>query len=393
MQTGRTATLVVEPDPGGHHFQAVAAVVSLARLDGPVRLLTSSGATSSSAYEVYLAGATAEGAVSALEPFAEKFPPTTTMIDVAVEQARALEHSVEAVRIVVMDGDQSLKRWWYLAPRRLRTLRRRPQVIFMLTRYPARLRPTDWVGWRLRGPKAALTVLARLTGSLHRAAGFAGREETSRGWIVKRARDPHYATAHADERDRWRAELDLPPDRPLVGVFGEVSERKNVPLILAAIDAAGLDADLVVAGNLTQEVRTWLESLTGDERGRLHVLDGFLPNEQLDRFVAAVDVVPLALTNNGPSGIMGKAAAAGVPVVTCGSTVRAREVTTLGTGRACDFTAESIGAAIREVVSGDFRMPAPPDPVTPQEFAAVILGVDPHRAGPDRAAATKEPRP
>lgn len=382
MDAGRTATVVVEPDPGGHHFQAVAAVVSLARRHGPVHLLTSTGATSSSAFEIYLGDTVRAGDVEPSEPYGEKFPPTRTMIDVAVEHARTMEDAVDAVTLVVMDADQSLKRWWYLAPSRLRTLRRRPRVVFMLTRYPARLRPTDWVGWRLRGPKALLTVLARLTGSLDRAAGFAGREETAAGWIVKRARDPHYASAHADERDRWREELGLPLDTTLVGIFGEVSERKNAPLILEAIDAAGLDAHLVVAGNITQEVQAWIDGLEPHDRDRLHVRGGFLPNEELDMFVAAVDFVPLALTNNGPSGIMGKAAAAGVPVVTCGSTVRAREVRSTGAGRACDFTAGSIGAAMAEVVSPGFRMPPVPEPVTPEEFAAVILGVE----APDRPA-------
>ena len=73
--------------------------------------------------------------------------------------------------------------------------------------------------------------------------------------------------------------------------------------------------------------------------------DGFLSNEVLDKLVASADVVPLAMTLNGPSGIMGKAVAAGVPVVTAGSEVRAREVKALDAG-ACRLNAESIGQAI-----------------------------------------------
>ena len=105
--------------------------------------------------------------------------------------------------------------------------------------------------------------------------------------------------------------------------------------------------------------------------------DEFLDNDVLDRFVASVDVVPLALTNNGPSGIMGKAQAAGVPVVTAGSMVRAREVEATGTGIACDFSAASIGDAMRRATSGGLvRTDAHLSEVTAEEFAMTLLGID-----------------
>ncbi|MET0449016.1 MAG: hypothetical protein ABW004_11435 [Aeromicrobium sp.] len=376
MSLART-TLVIEPIPDGHHFQFVAAVVAVAARSGPVVMLTSTGSTQHPAFSTHLGDVVADGTLVVHEVLDASVPPTADIARVAGEWART--GTAEPVgTIVLMDADQALKRWWFLGPRHLRG-RPRPRVIFMLTRYPTRLALTDLTSWRLRGPKALLVLVARATGTLHRAVGFAGRDDLSEGWLVKRARDPQFNTAHARDRARWRAELGLPPDRRLVGVFGLISARKNAPLILEAIRAAGLDADLVLAGTLEDDVRAWVAGLGEADRSRVIVRDAFLGNDELDHFVAAVDVVPLALTNNGPSGIMGKAHVAGVPVVTTGSLVRAREVRASGAGLSCEFTAESIGEAMRQVLEGPFRMPTRDDaPVSPDEFASILLGVDHH---------------
>src|SRR3546814_12611691 len=107
-------------------------------------------------------------------------------------------------------------------------------------------------------------------------------------------------------------------------------------MILAAMQHAGIDAKLVLAGKVAPEVQEWLDGLAVADRERIIVRHGFLPDDVLDEMVAAVDVVPLALTNNGPSGIMGKALAAEVPVVTAGPQVRAREIRATGGGVAWD---------------------------------------------------------
>jgi hypothetical protein len=106
--------------------------------------------------------------------------------------------------------------------------------------------------------------------------------------------------------------------------------------------------------------------------------DGFLTNELLDKYVAAVDAIPIALTNNGPSGIMGKALAAGVPVVTAGSRVRARELRATDGGVVAELTAESIGMGVREVLQRDPNAPRrnTVPPATADEFARDLLGVD-----------------
>jgi glycosyltransferase involved in cell wall biosynthesis len=365
-------TLLVEPDPNGHRFQAVAHVAQRALEDGDrVEVLTSRDAVTSDAYKVYLSGV----AVHAVEVFDEIYPPTREMLARIVERCR--DSQQDSVRtVVVMDADQTLKRWWYLAPRALRGLSPKPQVVFFLTRYPARLPLSDATQWKLRVSKAVLVGVSRATGTLQRAAGFAGRDDMHRGWLVRRARDPEVCGAHSRDRVALRTELGLPQDRRLVGIFGLISERKNARLVLDSLRGADVDADLLLAGSIEPEVKAWLDALPPADRARVITFDGFLDNALLDKLVAAVDVAPIALTNNGPSGIMGKALAAGVPVVSAGSRVRARELRATGGGELAELDEASLGAAIRRVLAppGDAPLRSSVPPATAEEFATVVLG-------------------
>ncbi len=361
-------TILVEPFPNGHRPQTVALVADVVSEQADVLILTSQGASDDPGWIEYLG----DSGYRVAEVFDTTFPSTRELAREVAAACRA-----EAVdRVVVLDADQALKRWWFEAPRAF-ARRGRPQVVFMLTRYPATVRPTDWTGWRLRIPKAALAVLGRLTGSLHRVAGFAGRDDMSPGWIVKRARDPAVCTAHSRDREGLRRELGLAPDRAVVGVFGVITERKHAPLIWAAMQAKGIDADLLLAGDLSEDVAAWARDLAPSAHGRLVLRPGFLTNTVLDQLVAASDVAALVMTNNGPSGIMGKALAAGVPVVTAGSEVRAREARATGGGEVADLDEASIGAALERALAHD-RVAAPEGSVplaTPRAYVTAMLGL------------------
>lgn len=361
-------TVLIEPFPGGHRAQAVANVAAIATRSGEVVVMTSVGGPEDPAFREYLG----ESGLRVLEVFDEPYPTTRAI----ARELAALCRRERVGTAVLMDADQALKRWWLEAPRAF-GLGRRPRVIFMLTRYPATLAATDWVGWRLRLPKAALAVAAMGTRTLHRVAGFAGRDDMSPGRLVKRVRDPELCSAHSRDRDVLRAELDLPHDRALVGIFGGVSERKHPELIWAAMTALGLEADLLLAGGLSPGVASWVATVEPTERSRLVVRDGFLTNRVLDQLVAASDVVALVMTNNGPSGIMGKALAAGVPVVTAGSRVRAREVAATGGGVATELDRDAIAAGVRRMLAHGTNQPrrSSVPPATAEEFGESLLGV------------------
>ncbi len=365
-----STVVLVEPDPRGHRFQAVANVAAVAGETGSVLLLTSRGAASSEAFAAYLDGLD----LQTEEVFSEFVPPTRQLARAVAEKARVLDVSTA----VVMDADRSLKQWWFTARREFQGLDRRPRIVLMLTRYPARLKYNDLRCLRLRVSKGLLSILARTTRTADHIAGFAGRDDMSHGWVVRRARDPEICSAHSRDRAALRAELGLDPDRPLVGIFGMIGADKSPGMVLRALEDAGIDGDLVLAGSLLPEVRAWLDGLDAVDRARVVVRDGFLSNDVLDKHVAAVDAVPIAQIHGGPSGIMGKAHAAGVPVVSAGSEVRARELAATDGGETAEMDAHSIGAAIRRVLDRDPNSPRrnTVPPATAEEFSRNLLGVD-----------------
>lgn len=376
-------TLVVEPNTDGHHFQAVGHVARLALADGPVVLLTSRGARATDDFAIHLGTLTID-----VDERLSGTAPTTRELVAAVAAAIA-RHGADTV--VVMDGDVPLKSWWWRAGRAFASLDHRPQVDYFLTRYPARVDPADWRHWRLRIAKAVLVLLGMLTGVIHRASGFASRDESPGGWIVHRAVDPALCSATARDRTRIRDELGLPADRRFVGVFGGINVRKDLPLVLAATLATGPDVDLVLAGPFDDAARAWLAQLSLPERRRVQAVDGCLPDAVLDRYLASADVVALMMTLEGPSGIQGKALAAGVPVVSAGSRTRARELAATGGGIATQQTQAAVATALRAVLAApDAFVPSADGLPSAEDFARTILGT-PHSAGGDAAAPVVSP--
>jgi hypothetical protein len=360
-------TVLVEPDPGGHRFGLVADVAAVAARSGDVVLLTSIGATETEFFRTFLADASIE----VIERFDHIYPPTRQMAAAVAELCR--ERDVATV--AVMDADQTLKRWWYVAPKAFRGLPRRPRVVFMLTRYPTRIEPFDKRFWFLRA-KVVLVALAMLTRTLHRAGCFAGRDDLSAGWLIKRLRDPAVCNAHARDRAQLRAELGLPAARRIVGIVGLIDARKVVPLVLEATMRSADDADVLAAGRFDAEVRAWADALPPEQRARLIERDKHLDNDELDKLVAASDVISVVQPYKGPSGLMGKALVAGVPVVTAGSKVRAREAKVTGGGLAAELTADSVADALRTLYrdgAAMLRDNAVP-PATREAFAERLLG-------------------
>lgn len=361
--------VLVEPNPGGHRFQNAAHVVKLAAEHGAVTLLTSAGAEETDEFAEFMADLplTVEAGLSGPEPATPEL--------IRAIAAHCAGHDVST--LVIMDGDVALKTWWFAAAKAFRGLRHRPRVIMFLTRYPARLQlaAEDARFWAVRVSKGVLIVLARATGTVHRAVGFAGRDERAGGWLVKRVRDPVVCSAHSRDRAALRVKHGLPADRRIVGIFGGINVRKNPALVLQAVLAAGEDVDLLLAGPMAGDIRAWLDQLPAAERARVLVADGFLPTATLDEYLAASDVVALVMQLEGPSGIMGKAEAADVPVVTAGSKTRDRELARLHYGASTGWTAEAIADGLRTVLSGRAHPPARPELPTGESFAAGILGV------------------
>ncbi len=370
-------TAIVEPNPSGHRFQWVSHVARAAVERGDrVLLLTAKGASTTEAYENFLG----DLPLTVLERFGGIELPTESVIAALVD----LHREVPLDLYVIPEADHLLKTWWSAVPRELRG-RKAPQGILVYARFPSRVRLTDVEAVQHRIVKTTLAGLARATGAAHRVVALVGRDELDPGWLVKRVRDPAICTAHARDRAALRTRYGLPLDRRLVSILGRIEMRKSVPLVFEAVLAAGPDVDLLLAGELFDDVAAWLDQLPPEQVARIHGRFGFLPEADIDGYTAASDICATVHLNKGPSGIMGKAQIAGVPVLSAGSKIRSAEATATG-GVHTDMTVAGIAAGIRGLLDrGGKPLPADPTLPTAEEFGAVVLGIA-------RAAAAVEAR-
>lgn len=366
-------TVVVGPDPGGHRFEHVRYVAEAVRRGGgELLLLTIRGARETDAFASCLADVN----IAVHECFDQVRPPVSQVAAAAV--AACQQHDVD--RLLFLEADQLLTRWWLDAPPRFRRLSRRPRIAFLLMRYPTRLSVTDWKGWAHRVSKTAFVAAASRRGVLDHTVSLTWRGDRKAGWRIGRVRDPAICAAHSSGRLQHRSELDLPPHRRLVGVFGRISEGKNVPLVYEAATAVGDDVDLVLGGALSAEVRAWLETVPPEQRSRLHVRDRYLANDEIDRLVAAVDVVAVVQGNNAPSGIMGKALVAQVPVLSAGSVVRRNELAVTRGGISVDLTPAGVRGGLATLLADHTRSAGQPASVPvaaahvgPEQFTDALL--------------------
>jgi glycosyltransferase involved in cell wall biosynthesis len=362
-------TIIVEPAAGGHRFPYVRYIVDSVSADADLLLLTSPEAAASVEFDYLLGDVTLR-----VDTSLSSFRPSTHELAEAIAR-RCRSEDVDTV--VLMDADAYLPTWWREARQAFRGLQRRPTISFLLTRYPPRVTLTDWHGWAHRVSKGLLALLAMATRTLDLVATISGHDDASRGLFVRRVRNPSTALAHARDRDQIRAELGLPAHRTLIGILGAISDDKNVPLVFAATQQLGADADLVLAGRLEPSVATWVGDRTEADRRRVLVRDEFLSESEMDRFIAACDVIAVANNYNRPSAVMGKALAAGVPVVSAASTIRAHDLRNTGGGVDVALSADGLAGGFRTVLAGGYtghRPDAKLGPPTPAELTAALLG-------------------
>lgn len=140
-----------------------------------------------------------------------------------------------------------------------------------------------------------------------------------------------YAATHEQIRalrDTWPG----PPGRYWFAVVGALNARKNVDLICGAV-LGEFDREIgfVVAGRADESLSGLSSYLDTVAAAGVPVerIDGILSDELLDAVVGAADCVILAHSNEGPSGILGKAAVAGTRVVMSGASSLRRDARSL----------------------------------------------------------------
>ncbi len=179
------------------------------------------------------------------------------------------------------------------------------------------------------------------------AFGVVTRRRGYRG--LQAVQDPVLRTDPVEHaRPPW-----FPPAGPLtVGVFGVVSPRKNLPVLVAALRDAP-DAVLVVAGRLFPEVRAYVDGDADVARliaqGRMVVVDRLLDPAELGDALAAADVVAVLHDNDAPSGILAEACLRGTPSLVPEGGWLAEVVAATGTGEVVPLTAAGVAGGLARV--------------------------------------------
>ncbi len=332
------ATAVLETEPTGHRLHYLAHLVDAGGPAG-VTVLTTRDVVASADYELVsgtLAGAT--------EVLGDAGSPAAALA-AAVRFAR--EHEIH--RLVVPEAEA------YLLPA-LRGLLRRPwsrtELRLLLLRTttvggPERLRPAMLV-------KPALVALLRLFPQvrlmfLTDALGVVARRRGYRG--LQPVKDPVVVPGP----DRPQPPDWLPgatPGRTVIGVFGVVSARKNLPVLVAAT-ATVPGAVLVVGGRLEPDVRAFVDTdaevAALRAAGRMVVVDRLLAADELAAALAGVDAVAVLHDNDSPSGILAQACVRGTPSIVPRGGWLARVVDTTGVGLAVPLTVPGVAEGIRGV--------------------------------------------
>lgn len=333
---GRVA--ILETDPFGHRLHYLA---HLADALGPQRctILTSERALCSAEYRQLADVLT--GPVRLL--------PASASRHATLSAAAALAADSGAVRLVVPDGDRYLvPLLWLLLSGPRGTLQWR--LLLMRTTTvggPERLRPATLVKPLLvrllrSFPQVQLLFLTDALGVVRQRRGYPG---------LSAVRDPvRRPPTPAPERPSWLPAT--PAGEVLVGVFGGISARKNLPLLVDAL-TGHVAGRLVVGGRLEPDMRAYLDAdphavalIAAD---RMTVEDRLLEPVELAAALASVDLVAVLHDNDSPSGILGEACVRGTPVLVPTGGWLATVVDACGIGVTTELTPDAVARGIRRL--------------------------------------------
>lgn len=347
--------LIVEDNPDGHRLYYVSLLASVAAASGDsVTIGTTKEAVASPEWLVHIAPMSNQVGVVFLD-------------DYSLSSIGATAQTLHIDHVVVPDGDS---------------------VVYELSR------GKRWAGhgtitvliMREKGQQTAVPGVALLT-SMAKTALFLSasvrpkvdvrilKSATWRGFsMLPVSRDPVTLTPAVLGK---RATL-LPCEAFWFGVVGKVGHRKNLPLVAAAIASLGRgDVGLIVAGQVDQGVieraRPHIDQIRRNG-GAVQIVDRLLGDSEIDHLVADLDCVVLAHSNDGPSGILGKAVAAGTRVVAAGASTLKSDCRHIGSGAQwVALRPEPISKALARAL--EIPRPRPRLLASPTEFASELLGL------------------
>ena len=221
-----------------------------------------------------------------------------------------------ATRLILVDGDSSL-----MTATRLRSDGTGHSAVLLVMRDP-RVHPHPLSGSH-RVRQVAKRAIAELVHATGRADVVYLRSSVGNGRDHRTVADPVAIRASANGQRVLRQEWNLKPEVRWVSVLGSITARKNVALVAEAIQLTGDRAcGLLVAGKLDEVIVPQIHRAAEMLRAQgyeTRVVPRLLTAEELDNAIAMSDVCVLAHSNEGPSGLMGKAVALGTRVLASGA--------------------------------------------------------------------------
>jgi hypothetical protein len=298
-------------------------------------------------------------------------PSAFTVVEVAradVRSASRLAERTGARRIVIPDGDLHLVS---LLTRRGRAL---PHATALVMREPdlrrgQALRPLARQ-WLKRATMTLAGMRRSTTVTVLKSSVWAGRSR------FPVAQDPVTLAASAGDVEELRASWGLERDRRWFAVVGAITARKNLPMVAEAFArVADAGMGLVVGGTVLDGQLAEAEPHLAEARRRgAHVLvvDRMLEDVELDAAIGAVDCVVLAHSNEGPSGILGKAVMSGTRLILAGAASLRRDAEAIPTHATwTPLTVDAIAQAVADASRAD-RPAAVPDMGT-SRFTSALL--------------------
>jgi len=356
--SGLAQTIIIaEPNPDGHRLYYVALLVDECLSRGhKVVFLTSTAAIDSAEFQLHLGAYVEKIAVETMGPL-------------TLNSLTSASGRYNATVTVIPDGDRTA-----LAVAQTTGWRGHGTLSILVMREP---RPVTIRGFKIKALVKSLLIkrasrMRRVRVLILKSAVWSGRS------AVEVARDPVTLVGNESDIDNFRMTNDLSGATYWYSVLGAINGRKNLPLVVEAFEMLDRqDVGLLVAGKCDPEViaacEPAFERIQASEK-RLVILDKMLTDLELDSAVVASDCLVLAHSNEGPSGLMGKAAAAGTRMITAGaSSLRTDSANLPGLAVWVSLSAVDINSAM--AVANRLPRPKPIAGLGREEFASALLGI------------------
>ncbi|WP_445444046.1 hypothetical protein [Clavibacter sp. km3a] len=352
---GPAPVLILEGNGDGHRFYFVRLLADAIVADGGRAVLVTRPGEMDGAHAA---------------EFLRDLPSGFTVVEVPdadVAAASRVARDTGARRIVIPDGDRHLVD---LVTRRGADL---PHVTALIMREPDLRRQAVRSSARQWAKRATMTLAGlrrSTTVTVLKSSVWAGRSR------FPVAQDPVTLAAGPDDVVALRVHWGLDADRRWFAVVGAISARKNLPLVAEAFArVAGPGMGLLVGGAVFDDQLDEAGPHLAEARRRgagVVIVDRMLEDVELDAAIAAVDCVVLAHSNEGPSGIFGKAVMSGTRLIASGAASLRGDAQAVPTHAVwTPLSADAMARAMEEAAAAD--RPAAVSDMGTARFTSALL--------------------